>query len=122
MSAINSAAVGAGAAVALRADISIAAHKAGIVDGQKAERIGLVSLAVPDDELLPRTRDIAHRLAASSHTALAFTKRSANHWLRAAWPAFEHSLALEILGFAGHDTLSERQPRPIESFRVLRTL
>ena len=24
------------------------------------------------------------------------TGRSLNHWLRAAWPAFEHSLALEI--------------------------
>ena len=33
----------------------------------------------------------------------ARTKRSLNHWLRAAWPAFEHSLALEMIGFAGTD-------------------
>jgi len=73
------------------------------IDGAEAERIGLVSLAVPDDQLLDKARDIARTLAAGSPTALAFTKRSLNHWLRAAWPAFEHSLALEMLGFAGAD-------------------
>lgn len=140
VSAINGAAVGAGAAVALLADISVAGHRAKIIDGhtklgvaagdhaaviwpllcgmakakyhlllcnsidgQEAERIGLVSLAVPDDELLSTAQSIAKQLAAGSPTALAFTKRSLNHWLRAAWPAFEHSLALEILGFAGRD-------------------
>ena len=140
VSAINGAAVGAGAAVALLADISIAARKARIIDGhtrigvaagdhaaivwpllcgmakakyhlllctpidgEEAERIGLVSLCVPDDELLERARALAHTLAQGSPTALAFTKRSLNHWLRAAWPAFEHSLALEVLGFAGAD-------------------
>jgi enoyl-CoA hydratase len=140
VSAINGAAVGAGAAVALLADISIAGHKAKIIDGHtkigvaagdhaavvwpllcgmakakyhlmlcntidgvEAERIGLVSLAVPDDELQAAARRVALQLAAGSPTALAFTKRSLNHWLRAAWPAFEHSLALEIIGFAGAD-------------------
>jgi enoyl-CoA hydratase len=62
-----------------------------------------VSLAVPDGELQQRARAVAQQLAAGSATALAFTKRSLNHWLRAAWPAFEHSLALEIMGFAGAD-------------------
>jgi len=137
VSAINGAAVGAGAALALLADISVAGQKAKIIDGHtklgvaagdhaaiiwpllcgmakakyhlllcntiegnEAERIGLVSLAVADDELLPKAREIAAKLAAGNPTALAFTKRSLNHWLRAAWPAFEHSLALEILGFA----------------------
>ena len=140
VSAINGAAVGAGAAVALLADVSIAGHKAKIIDGHtklgvaagdhaaliwpllcgmarakyhllmcstldgvEAERIGLVSLAVPDDQLLDKAREVARTLAAASPTALAFTKRSLNHWLRAAWPAFEHSLALEMLGFAGAD-------------------
>ena len=138
VSAINGAAVGAGAAVALLADISVAGERAKIIDGHtkigvaagdhaaliwpllcgmakakyhllmcnaidgtEAERIGLVSLCVPDAELLERSRGIARTLAAGSATALAFTKRSLNHWLRAAWPAFEHSLALEILGFSG---------------------
>jgi enoyl-CoA hydratase len=140
VSAINGAAVGAGAAVALLADISIAGHKAKIIDGHtkigvaagdhaavvwpllcgmakakyhlmmcntidgvEAERIGLVSLAVPDEELQATARRVAVQLAAGSASALAFTKRSLNHWLRAAWPAFEHSLALEIIGFAGPD-------------------
>ncbi len=153
VSAINGAAVGAGAAVALLADVSIAGHKAKIIDGHtklgvaagdhaaliwpllcgmarakyhllmcstldgvEAERIGLVSLAVPDEQLLDKARDIARTLAAGSPTALAFTKRSLNHWLRAAWPAFEHSLALEMLGFAGADAregltaLNEKRP------------
>ena len=140
VSAINGAAVGAGAAVALLADVSIAGHKAKIIDGHtklgvaagdhaaviwpllcgmakakyhlltcapldgaEAERIGLVSLVVPDDELLGKAREVACSLAAGSPSAIAFTKRSLNHWLRAAWPAFEHSLALEMLGFAGAD-------------------
>ena len=140
VSAINGAAVGAGAAVALLADVSIAAHNAKIIDGhtklgvaagdhaaviwpllcglakakyylltctplkgEEAERIGLVSLCVPDEELQATARRVAEQLAAGSPTALAFTKRSLNHWLRAAWPAFEHSLALEMLGFAGRD-------------------
>lgn len=138
--AINGAAVGAGAAVALLADVSIAAENAKIIDGHtklgvaagdhaaviwpllcgmakakyhlltcapltgaEAERIGLVSLCVPEAELLGQARAIAVQLAAGSRTALAFTKRSLNHWLRSAWPAFEHSLALEILCFGGSD-------------------
>lgn len=88
------------------------------IDGVEAERIGLVSLAVPDAELLQRAREVAATLAAASPEALAFTKRSLNHWLRATWPAFEHSLALETLGFAGPDAreglaalAEKRQPR-----------
>ncbi|MCA3238126.1 MAG: hypothetical protein ING32_08000 [Curvibacter sp.] len=71
--------------------------------GAEAERIGLVSLCAPEAELLGQARAIAVQLAAGSRTALAFTKRSLNHWLRSAWPAFEHSLALEILCFGGSD-------------------
>jgi enoyl-CoA hydratase len=71
--------------------------------GAEAERIGLVSLAVPDEELQATALRIAQTLAAGSPAALAHTKRSLNHWLRAAWPAFEHSLALEMIDFAGDD-------------------
>ncbi len=86
------------------------------IDGVEAERIGLVSLAVPDDQLLDKAREVARNLASGSATAIAFTKRSLNHWLRASWPAFENSLALEILGFAGSDAregfaaLGEKRP------------
>lgn len=137
VSAIHGAAVGAGAAVALLADVSIAGEKAKIIDGHtrlgvaagdhaallwpllcgmararmhlllctpidgaQAERIGLVGMCVPDAELLQRAREVARLLAAGSAQALAATKRSLNHWLRLAWPGFEHSLALEILGFS----------------------
>lgn len=120
ISAINGPAVGAGAAIALLADISIAGHKAKIIDGhtkigvaagdhaaiiwpllcgmakakyylmtceplsgQEAERIGLVSLSVPDEELTITAERIATQLISGSRQAIGFTKRSLNHWLRA---------------------------------------
>ncbi|HPQ95431.1 MAG: enoyl-CoA hydratase/isomerase family protein [Thiothrix sp.] len=142
VSAINGAAVGAGAALALLADISIAGSRARIIDGhtrlgvaagdhaaliwpllcgmakakyylllcdsidgREAERIGLVSQVVDDLVLLSTARDVAARLAAGSPGAIAQTKHSLNHWLRAAWPAFEHSLNAEMLGFSGADAV-----------------
>lgn len=73
------------------------------ITGREAERIGLVSLAVPDREVLTRALQIADELAEGSTDAIAWTKRSMNHWLRQALPVFESSLALEILGFFGPD-------------------
>jgi len=73
------------------------------VSGEEAERIGLVSLAVDEDELLPRAYDIAERLAQGSQSAIRWTKYSLNNWLRQAGPAFDTSLALEFMGFAGPD-------------------
>jgi enoyl-CoA hydratase len=140
VSAINGAAVGAGLAVALLADISVAARNAKLIDGhtklgvaagdhaaliwpllcgmakakyylllcetvsgEEAERIGLVSVAVAAEQLQAEALQIAQRLAAGSQSALAHTKRSLNHWLRAAWPAFEASLNAEIMGFGEAD-------------------
>jgi enoyl-CoA hydratase len=73
------------------------------VSGEEAERIGLVSLAVEPDELLPKAYEIADRLAQGSQTAIRWTKYSLNNWLRQAGPAFDTSLALEFMGFAGSD-------------------
>jgi enoyl-CoA hydratase len=73
------------------------------LDGLEAERIGLVSRCVPDTEVLPEALRVARRLAASSPTALRWTRQSLNHWYRSAAPAFEASLALEMLGFFGPD-------------------
>lgn len=73
------------------------------VSGEEAERIGLVSLAVAHDELLPKAYEIADRLAQGSQTAIRWTKYSLNNWLRQAGPAFDTSLALEFMGFAGPD-------------------
>jgi enoyl-CoA hydratase len=71
--------------------------------GEEAERIGLVSLCVDDDEVHERALDVAVRLSAGSASALAFTKHTLNHWYRVMGPAFDASLAYEFLGFAGAD-------------------
>jgi enoyl-CoA hydratase len=73
------------------------------VDGETAERIGLVALCVPEDELEERALEIARRLAAGSQAAIAHTKLALNNWLRAAGPAFDASLALEFLDMTGPD-------------------
>jgi enoyl-CoA hydratase len=140
VAAVTGPAVGAGLAVALLADISIATPNARIVDGHtrlgvtagdhavivwpllcglakakyhlllcepvdgvEAERLGLVSLCVPEEELEPRALEIAQRLAAASQPAIRPTKLALNNWLRAAGPAFDASLALEFLDMTGPD-------------------
>ncbi|MNF17039.1 enoyl-CoA hydratase [compost metagenome] len=59
---------------------------------------------------------MANRLAAGSQTAIRWTKYALNNWLRMAGPAFDTSLALEFMGFAGPDVhegvASLRQKRP----------
>jgi len=89
---------------------------ADFIDGREAERIGLVSRCVPQDDVLPVALELAGRLAAGSQTALAWTKHSLNGWLRMAMPIFEQSLALEMIGFLGPDAaegvsaVRERRP------------
>jgi enoyl-CoA hydratase len=73
------------------------------VSGEEAERIGLVSLCVDDDQVHARALEVARRLAAGSTTAISWTKYALNNWLRAAGPIFDSSLALEFLGFTGPD-------------------
>src|SRR5277367_803534 len=136
VSAIRGSAVGAGLAIALLADVSIAADNARILDGHtrlgvaagdhavivwpllcglakaryhlltnkslsgaEAERIGLIAMAVPDAQVLDSAFEVARTLAASSTTAIRWTKHALNNWLRLAGPSFDTSLALEFLGF-----------------------
>jgi enoyl-CoA hydratase len=73
------------------------------LDGREAERIGLVSRCVPPDDVMAEAVTIASRLAAASPTAVRWTRHTLNHWYRQAAPAFEASLALEMLGFFGPD-------------------
>jgi enoyl-CoA hydratase len=73
------------------------------IDGREAERIGLVSKAVPAAEVLPTALGIAERLARGPLHATRHTKRALNHWLRQALPNFEASLAYEMLDFLGAD-------------------
>ncbi|GGK25190.1 enoyl-CoA hydratase [Deinococcus malanensis] len=140
VSAIHGPCVGAGLAVALLSDVSVAAKTARILDGhvrlgvaagdhaaiiwpllcglnkakyhlmtgepvsgEEAERIGLVSLCVEDDQLLDRAWKVARTLASGSPTAVRWTKYALNNWLRAMGPTFDASLALEFLGFTGPD-------------------
>jgi enoyl-CoA hydratase len=86
------------------------------VSGREAERLGLVSLCVPDDELLDKALAIANDLANGPRHALRFTKRALNQWLLQAGPIFDHSLALEMLGFFSEDMIAG-----VEGLRQKRT-
>lgn len=89
---------------------------ADFIDGAEAERIGLVSRCVPRDEVLPTALEIADRIATGPQQAARWTKRTLNHWLRAAVPAFDASVAYEMLTFMGEDVregaraIQERRP------------
>lgn len=73
------------------------------LSGEEAERIGLVSLCVEDDQLQDKALEVAGRLAAGSQSAIRWTKYALNNWLRLAGPTFDTSLALEFMGFCGPD-------------------
>ncbi len=140
VSAINGVAVGAGAVIALLADISICAEDARLGDGHirlgvaagdhaaiiwpllcgmararyylmtgemvtgaEAERIGLVSKALPREQVLEESLRVADGLAAGPQLAIRLTKRALNGWLRTAGPIFDQSAAYEMLTFMGED-------------------
>jgi enoyl-CoA hydratase len=83
--------------------------------GEEAERIGLVSLCVDDDQVQAKALEVAVRLAGMAQAALRFTKHTLNHWYRDAGPAFDASLAYEFYGFGGPDAreglMSHREKR-----------
>jgi enoyl-CoA hydratase len=155
VSAIHGPAVGAGLAVGLLADVSIAARTARIIDGhtrlgvaagdhavicwpllcgmakakyhlltceeisgEEAERIGLVSLCVDDDQLQGRALEVAGSLARGAQSAIRWTKQALNNWYRMLGPAFDASIALEFYGLGGPEVteglashLEKRPPR-----------
>jgi enoyl-CoA hydratase len=86
------------------------------LSGEEAERIGLVSMCVDDDDVLGTASRIATDLAQGAQAAIRFTKHSLNHWYRMFAPAFETSLGLEFLGFGGPDVAeglaAHREKRP----------
>ncbi len=95
-----------------------------LIDGREAERIGLVSMCVPDDQVLSKALSVAERLAKGARHAIRYTKRSLNQWMLQAGPIFDHSCALEMIGFfhedlaAGVDGLRQRRPANYPSNRV----
>ena len=140
VAAVHGAAIGAGLALALVADISIVADDAQLAEGHvrlgiaagdhavllwpllcgmakakyylltgaplsglEAERIGLVSRCVAAADVLPEATKVAEKLASGSPTAIRWTREALNHWYRVGLPAFESSLAHEMLGFFGPD-------------------
>ena len=76
-----------------------------MLDGREAERIGLVSKALPRDQVLDEALRVADGLAQGSQTAIRWTKRALNNWIRQAGPVFDQSAAYEMLGFLGPDVL-----------------
>ena len=88
------------------------------VDGEEAERIGLVSLCVEDDQLEAKGLEVATKLAEGAQTSIRFTKYALNNWLRMMGPSFDASTALEMLGFMGPEVkeglashLEKRKPK-----------
>jgi enoyl-CoA hydratase len=61
---------------------------------------------VPQAELLDKAQEVATNLATGPRHAIRFTKRALNQWLLQAGPIFDHSLALEMLGFFSDDMLA----------------
>lgn len=153
VSAIHGPVVGAGLAVAMLSDITVAAKTAMILDGhtrlgvaagdhaviswpalaglakakyylltndtltgEEAERIGLVSRAVDEGDVVSTAMDVARRILSQSPSAIRWTKQCLNHWFRVMGPSFEASLALEFYGFGGPDpreglaALREKRP------------
>ena len=74
-----------------------------MVTGEEAERIGLVSKALPREEVLAEAMRVADNLAAGPQLAIRLTKRALNGWIRNAGPIFDQSAAYEMLTFLGED-------------------
>ncbi len=74
-----------------------------MITGAEAERIGLVSKALPRDEVLAEAMRVAGRLATGPQLAIRLTKRALNGWIRNAGPIFDQSAAYEMLTFMGED-------------------
>src|SRR5215469_4539077 len=74
-----------------------------MVTGTEAERIGLVSKALPRDEVLPEAMRVANQLATGPQLAIRLSKRALNGWVRNAGAIFDQSAAYEMLTFMGED-------------------
>jgi enoyl-CoA hydratase len=71
--------------------------------GEEAERIGLVSICVDDDQVQDRALEVATQLAGGAQSAIRWTKQTLNNWYRAQSAILDASLAYEFIGFTGPD-------------------
>ncbi len=76
-----------------------------MLTGAEAERIGMVSKALPREQVLDEALRVAETLATGSQLAIRWTKKALNNWLKAAGPIFDQSAAYEMLCFLGPDVL-----------------
>ncbi len=86
--------------------------------GEEAERIGLVSLCVDDDQVHATALDVATKLSGGAEAAIRYTKQTLNNWYRAQSAILDASLAYEFYGFGGPDVreglashTEKREPR-----------
>ena len=84
--------------------------------GEEAERMNLISMALPDEQVEAKSIEIASQLADGPPNAIRWTKHVLNHWLRNATPIFDASLALEMMGMGspegieGIDAFLQKRP------------
>lgn len=86
------------------------------IDGKEADRVGLVSMSLPQDEVLPKAMAVADQLAAGAQHAIRGTKTTLNGWIHQARPIFEDSLRMEMQCFltpdAAEGIASVQEKRP----------
>jgi 2-(1,2-epoxy-1,2-dihydrophenyl)acetyl-CoA isomerase len=94
-------------------------YTAEFIDGHEAKRIGLVSDVVPHEEVLPRTLEMAARIAANAPVALQLTKnvvydalgKTFIEHLPSQWAAQQTNRALALHDIAeGGRAFSEKRP------------
>jgi enoyl-CoA hydratase len=87
-----------------------------MIDAREAERIGLITMCVPDGQAKDKAMQVAEKLAVGARHAIRYTKRALNQWMLQAGPIFDHSCALEMIGFfhedmhAGVEALRNKRP------------
>jgi enoyl-CoA hydratase/carnithine racemase len=75
-----------------------------LISATEAERIGLVNYAVPKDDVLPRAREMAQKLADGPTWAIRWTKASINKLVRERMNLIlDSSLAFEALSSGTED-------------------
>jgi enoyl-CoA hydratase len=76
-----------------------------MLTGAEAERIGMVSKALPREQVLDESLRVAQGLAQGSQPSIRWTKRALSNWMKTAGPIFDQSAAYEMLCFMSPDVV-----------------